>query len=164
MGRGRGATPRSARPRAGVDGSAAPRFLGFLRNPAESQRRAAVTPALAHHGGGAAARIPQHALLFVFGAARGVLARGGLGVGARALALPQAAAPAASRPISIFTGALSSAPITRESSRFRALRQSQARFRDLWTAGGPSARRHPPKKRIKGVQGFPRLTPDAGKN
>ena len=51
------------------------------------------------------------------------------------------------------------APITRESSRSRALRQSQARFRDLWTAGGPTARRHPPKKWIKGVQSFPRLGP-----
>ena len=48
-------------------------------------------------------------------------------------------------------GGVSFAPITRESSRFRALHQSQARFRDLWTAGGPTARRHPTKKRIKGV-------------
>ena len=33
MGRGRGATPRSARPRAGVDGSPAPRFLGGIAAP-----------------------------------------------------------------------------------------------------------------------------------
>jgi len=41
------ATPLCARPRVGVNGSPAPRFLGFLRNPAESQRRAAITPTLA---------------------------------------------------------------------------------------------------------------------
>jgi len=81
--------------------------------------------------------------------------------GRYALSAPQP--PPIRGPSRLSLGRVSRSPIMRESSRFRALRQSQARFRDLWTAGGPTARRHPPKKRIKGVQSFPRLTPDAGK-
>ena len=71
MGQGRGATPRSARPRAGVDGIPAPRFLGFLRNPAESQRWAAVTPALAHHGGGRSSAHPTACATFCFWRGKG---------------------------------------------------------------------------------------------
>ena len=144
MGRGRGATPRSARPRAGV--TAARRrdswdSCGILRNRSAGLPS---TPALAHHGEGRSSAHPIACATFCFWRGKGgACERRSWRGGARS---PAAAAPDASRPIPIFIGGVSSAPITRESSRFRALRQSQARFRDLWTAGGPSARRHPPKK------------------
>jgi hypothetical protein len=142
MGRGRGATPRSARPRAGVDGSPAPCGIAAPGSRHTSSR----SP-----WGGRSSAHPIACATFCFWRGKGgACERRSWRGGARS---PAAAAPAASRPISIITGSgkfrtnrVSWTPITRELSRFRALRQSQARFRDLWTAGGPTARRHPPKK------------------